>query len=122
MNCFYHQNCTAIGLCKCCNKGLCKECAVDLEHGLACKGRHEERVESINSIIEKNAAMYKAAPRNSMITPIFYLFMGIVFAGFGYVSKSGVSGLPFVIGIGFIVFSLIVFVRTKALFSANKSN
>jgi hypothetical protein len=54
-----------------------------------------------------------------MIAPIFYLFMGLIFSGFGYFSKGGVTDLPFVIGIGFILFGVVVFVRNRALFGKN---
>lgn len=47
MNCFYHPTAVAVGTCKSCNKGLCRECAVDLGKGLACKGRCEEDVKAV---------------------------------------------------------------------------
>jgi len=36
MNCFYHPQVSAVGICKYCQKGLCTECAVDLGHGMGC--------------------------------------------------------------------------------------
>jgi hypothetical protein len=121
MHCFNHKNAEAIGLCKHCSKGLCDECAADLGHGLACKGIHEEQVEAVNMIIEKNTKVYAAAPQNTVIAPIFYLFMGIVFASFGYQSRDGFSSLSFVMGVGFIVFAVVVYVRNKALFNNQKN-
>ncbi len=117
MNCFNHQQVSAIGLCKSCNKGLCEECAVDLVHGLACKGKHEEQVEALNMIITKNAKIFSSASKNTLIAPVFYLFMGLVFAGFGYFSRGGVTDLPFVMGVGFIVFAIVIFIRNKQIFS-----
>ncbi len=116
MNCFNHQDRPAVGTCKACSKGLCSECATDLGHGLACKGVHEEEVEGINMIISKSKDIYSSAPRNTMLAPIFYIFMGLVFAGFGYSSKGGVTDLPFVLGIGFLVFGVVVLVKNRALF------
>lgn len=121
MNCFNHQEKNAIGLCKCCSKGLCIDCATDLEHGLACKDKHESQVEAINMIIEKNAKVYAAAPRNVIIAPVFYLFMGLVFSGFGYFSRDGVTDLTFIMGVGFIIFAVIVFIRNRALFGPSKN-
>ena len=48
MNCFNHPGVPAVGICKVCQKGLCIECAVDLEHGIACK-KHRGEVEMLNS-------------------------------------------------------------------------
>ena len=119
MNCFYHPDIPAIGLCKSYSKGLCKECATDLDHGIACKNKHETEVENLNMMITQNTKIYSSAPRNTIIAPIFYLFMGLVFAGFGYASKGGVTDLPFILGVGFIIFGIIVFYRNRVLFKKN---
>jgi hypothetical protein len=42
--------------------------------------------------------------------------MGILFSGFGYYSRDGVMSLSFLMGLGFIVFAVVVFVRNRALF------
>lgn len=118
MNCFNHPDVSSIGICKACSKGICSDCATDLDHGIACKNKHEQQVEALNMIIEKSTKAYTDAPKNIFIAPVFYLFMGLVFAGFGYFSREGVTGLPFVLGMGFIVFAVVIFIRNKAIFSA----
>lgn len=123
MNCFNHTDTSAIGICKCCSKGLCSTCAVNLEHGLACKNKHEEQVEALNMIvtsISRIAQPFSFAPKNSFIknmflSPIFYLFMGLLFAGFGYFSLGGMTNLPFIVGVEFFVFALVVFVRNRQI-------
>ena len=119
MNCFNHPNIVSVGTCKACSKGLCNDCLTDLGHGLACKGVHEELVESYNTIISKNAKAYDNVEKNVIVAPLFYLFMGIVFAGFGY-HKYGTTNLIFILGVGFIVFSVIVYRRNKAMFQSEK--
>ena len=116
MNCFYHPEKVAIGTCKHCYKGLCSECATDLEHGLACKDKHEKEVENINMLIIKNTKVYKSAPKNTLIAPTFYLFLGLIFAGFGFFSSGGVTDLPFIMGIGFIVFAIVVFIQNRKIY------
>ena len=49
------------------------------------------------------------------------LFMGLIFSGFGYQTRDSFASLPFVMGIGFIVFAVVVYVRNKTLFSSNKN-
>jgi hypothetical protein len=80
---------------------------------------HEEEVENLNMIISKSTKIYSSAPKNTILAPIFYVFMGCVFAGFGYFSKGGVTDLPFVLGIGFIVFGVVVFVKNREIFGKN---
>ncbi len=94
MNCFNHTDRNAIGLCKFCSEGLCHACTTDLEHGLACKDKHENQVKDLDMVITKNIKVYASASKNSLMAPLFYFFASLVFAGFGYFSKSGVFGLP----------------------------
>ena len=117
MNCYNHPNTVSVGTCKACGKGLCPECLTDLGHGLACKNKHESDVENYKLIMDKSIRIYKAAPKNSIIAPLFYLFMGFVFAGFGYFSRGGITDLPFILGVGFIIFGIVIFIRNKAIFN-----
>lgn len=53
MKCFYHHANDAVAICKSCNKGLCFTCAVEVENGVACKGRCEAEVRSINLRVQR---------------------------------------------------------------------
>jgi len=44
MKCAYHPESDAIGICMACERGVCAECAVDMDRGLACKDRCEPEV------------------------------------------------------------------------------
>ena len=63
MRCFYHQDREAVGECKSCNKGLCSECAVDLDKGLACRGRCEADVEAVIQLIDQNVRHMEGVER-----------------------------------------------------------
>ena len=47
MECFYHAGAPAVGSCRACLKGLCRQCAVELESGLACPSRCEPFVKAL---------------------------------------------------------------------------
>jgi hypothetical protein len=119
MNCFNHPNIPAVGICKACGKGLCCDCTADLGHGLACKGRHESEVENLNMIISKNTKIFSSARIHTMLLPMFLIFTGSVFTGFGYFSKNGVTDFAFILGIGFLMFGVSMFARNLALFGKN---
>ncbi len=119
MNCFNHPETPAIGTCKACSRGLCTECAVDLEHGIACKNSHEERVQELEMIISKNVTAYTDAPKNIYILPAFYFFMGLVFLGYSLIKGRGVTDLLFIIGTGFIVFGIVFLIRNRKIFAKN---
>jgi hypothetical protein len=116
MNCYNHEDKSSVGICKACGKGLCPECVTDMGHGLACKDEHEEMVETYNFIIEKNNKVYSEANKNILIGPIFLLFMGIVFIWSGIISRQGLPNMAFIMGIGFIVFSIVIFIKNRELF------
>lgn len=43
MNCYYHPEVPAVGVCKSCGRGICTACAAEVEHGIACRERCELR-------------------------------------------------------------------------------
>ena len=54
MECFYHQGHPAVGSCRACFKGLCRQCAVELSGGLACVGRCEAMAEAVIGTIQQS--------------------------------------------------------------------
>ena len=38
MDCYYHDETTAVAVCRSCGKGLCRACGVDVGQGVACAG------------------------------------------------------------------------------------
>jgi hypothetical protein len=50
MKCFSHSAVDAVGVCKHCNKGLCRECAVETAGSLSCRGACEQQVALINRL------------------------------------------------------------------------
>ncbi|MCX4030519.1 hypothetical protein H0A36_26965 [Endozoicomonas sp. SM1973] len=111
MKCFNHEV-DAVGICKHCQRALCKDCCQDLEFGLACKGIHETNVEMLNSLIENNKRAYESQPKATIFGPLFYVFMGLVFSYYGY--QKGLDSLPFILGSGFIVFGVSLFIFNKS--------
>ena len=107
MNCFNHPELPALGICKSCGKGLCRECITEVPDGLACKNRCEARVGFINRIIDSNKQALTAANSHVRSGAIFIIVSGLIFCGFGFLPyiMSGQKGTLFmgVIGIVFLV-------------------
>ena len=112
MRCFNHPEIEALGICKSCNKGLCSSCATDLDHGLACRDKHEQSVESLNTMILRSSRVQTAATRISYIGPAFTAFMGLVFLGYGLL-REGVSGFLTLLGVGFLIYSIVIFAASR---------
>jgi hypothetical protein len=86
VRCYYHQEREAVGFCKSCNKGLCPHCLVDLDKGLACRGRCEADVRGLILMNEVNVAIAAKVPAQlranrlaCSLTSWFLLSAGVVF-------------------------------------------
>ena len=84
MNCYYHPNQPAVGICKHCQRGLCTDCIAEVDDSLACKDRHEEQVSTLDLLMARN--LLQSGRVGSVYTrnAIFYSLVGILFAGFGF--------------------------------------
>jgi hypothetical protein len=86
MNCFWHQDRPAVGVCTACGKGLCAECAVDLQRGTACKDKCEVEVRRLIdlrdfSLSQPNVQekILKSSSRASYRAAIFQMVLGSIF-------------------------------------------
>lgn len=104
MNCFYHPQVSAVGICKYCQKGICTECAVDLGHGITCK-HHQAEVNELYDIHFMNKQSARNMSRVYKQSAVAMSFMGIAGVVGGLVI--GRSGLVLVaIGIGCIFLAI----------------
>lgn len=53
MRCFRHKDAESVGICKNCHKGLCHECSVDCDNGLACRAC-EKHVRTLNKFLDNS--------------------------------------------------------------------
>ncbi len=60
MKCYRHQDRDAVGICKSCQKGLCIDCAAEVNPGLACKGECEKRAQELADIVARTVKDYPA--------------------------------------------------------------
>ena len=122
MRCFNHPDRDAIGSCKTCCKGLCMECASDMGHGLACKNVHEQQVESLNALFLRGARIQGAVGKSKYVAPAFNIFMGLVFAGYGMTTPAGITNMLTILGLGFLVFGVLIFVTNRKAYAKNATN
>jgi hypothetical protein len=117
MRCFNHIDRESLGICKACSKGLCAECAVDLGHGLSCRGDHEATVNGYHAMLARNIKMVNVAKNSAQGVPIFLSVVGVLMGIYGIFSPQGVSSFSFVLGCAFCVFGIVSFVRNRGVFS-----
>ena len=117
MKCFNHQSRDAVGTCKSCGKGLCPDCAVDMDRGLACRDRCEDEVSALIALIDQNIR-YSPIGKNVMgnlktnayVQASFLLTAGVVFL-LTAVKMGMVAEIPGLVGMGLIFYGCYAFWR-----------
>ncbi|MCE9644792.1 MAG: hypothetical protein K8S20_02240 [Chloroflexi bacterium] len=107
MNCFYHPDKAAVGLCKYCQRGLCVECASVIDDVLACQSRHEDEVHQLEQLTARNLFQSKRVASGYMRNATFYGLVGVVFAGFGLwqLKWLGLQAVVFIMLGGFLLYA-----------------
>ena len=112
MNCFYHPETVAVGLCKSCSRGICPDCATDIGTGLACKDKCEERAMKIDKLIDANEQALKVSNKQVGRNAYLFVAMGILFCIPGLLAVLLVQEVPVrVIGMFLLIFGIVNFVR-----------
>ncbi|WP_068471048.1 hypothetical protein [Candidatus Protochlamydia phocaeensis] len=109
MNCYYHRESAASGICKNCNKGVCTQCAIDVGNGIACRNSCEQAVKEINAIIQKNKKVYKITRSNYYRMAAIYGLLGSFFIIYPLIDSSPISHFLFPVGACFLMGMLLVF-------------
>jgi sulfite exporter TauE/SafE len=83
MQCFYHPDRPALGVCTHCQRGICPECLSLVEDRLACRNRHEEQVRASTQVLARNMVQAGRMGSGYVRNAVFYGLVGALFAGFG---------------------------------------
>jgi len=125
MRCYYHQDKEAVGVCKSCGKGLCTECAVELNKGLACRGRCEADVRALIELVDRNIKLSPTTTRliesNRSLRAsgfIFNFVFGAVFVAWGLQDKERFSFVT-IPGVCFLLFGCYGFLQARRLARAS---
>jgi hypothetical protein len=90
-------------------------CAVDIDNGLACKHKCEERAKSINKMIDSNSRVMTVANKQLRGGMIFTIVAGALFVALGLYFKP-LEGSPWIIfvalGATFIVRGIFAYRRS----------
>jgi len=117
MECFTHRGAPAVGTCRACLRGVCRECAAELRLGLACRGRCEGDVRALAAALEQSmrtsqlsSGMLQQTPRLWLGLALVSLAVGVFVVIFGMSLPSyraiAALGLPF-LAIGVLVLGVV---------------
>ena len=107
MRCYYHEDQEAVGTCKSCGKGVCRDCGVELGKGLACRGRCEADARALIQLIERNiqlsgatANLIRTGRSVRSSTALFQFAFGAIFIAWG---MTDLSRFKFLIVLGVVL-------------------
>lgn len=89
MECYYHNGEQACGVCKSCQRGLCRSCAAEVSNGIACVGRCEERATELDRLVTRSTEMESTNVTliksiSVFSAELFNLILGVLFLAFGF--------------------------------------
>jgi hypothetical protein len=114
MQCFVHAPDAAIGTCKSCGKGVCRQCAIEVDRGLACSKQCEPFAAGLSrweGVAIRNVG-FAAAQR--IMTPV----MAVLFIGSGIIYSKAYGPGPLVWvsyagGAAFALIAVVSWVRSR---------
>lgn len=83
MECFTHRDEPAVGFCKYCAKGLCRQCARDTDVGLVCSEACESQVRDLHQISRRALKVYGIGDNPTRGVPTQVAALALFAAGFG---------------------------------------
>ena len=112
MKCYVHTSVDAIGVCKACQKGLCRECAVDAGHAITCKGNCESIAADYEASRKRTSVTYQTATTSWYQYPMFVLLTGGAFLVWGIETEGFGMNFMVILGAIFFAFGLVRIIVT----------
>ena len=114
MRCFNHPAVDAIGTCKHCSRGLCKDCIAEVHGLVACKGRCEHDVEEGYKLLMRSRAMHAKTAMLMRRNAVFYLLFGaILLSSGGVAGNSAFATVMYALGVLFVLMGGWSFILAK---------
>jgi hypothetical protein len=85
VNCFYHPEVLAVGICKICGRGICKPCANELETWLVCRGRCELGAAASTQNAVKSRVRRRTYSSERWLTALVLFVFGVLMGAIGAV-------------------------------------
>lgn len=115
MQCFTHHEKPAVGLCKCCGKGLCADCAVDLGEGLACSS-HKDNVAEMIELVNNSKKINKGGRVTTWIISSFFIVLGAIYVGIDLFANEHIDYFTLSLGGILMLFGMVILIRNLRIY------
>lgn len=121
MNCYNHNDKSAVGICRVCCRGVCSGCSTDLGHSLACRDQHEEEAQAMHALNQRSTKLLKATRKAVYVAPLFYGVCGAAFLVEG-LRQAELFNLATVMGGSLATFGLAMLVTNMRAYGGQPSD
>lgn len=107
MECYNHPGKPAVGICRACEKGLCRDCFNDTGQGGACRNQCEEKVRTISKLINfniRNINLMKFNVDTIRTKKFNMLSVGVLFillAIYNLINCNSIAAIAIMLAVGF---------------------
>jgi hypothetical protein len=119
MKCFNHEKIDAVGVCRSCGRGLCRDCIAEVGLSCSCKGECEEVVATMNDLVERGRTSYQKISGAQLRFGIVFGLVGVillVFAGVSFAdAQSGTGYYLLALAIPLLVLGALMIYAAKRL-------
>ena len=121
MNCFKHQEQASIAVCRNCFKGICSQCAIPFDDGVACSERCFEKAKATTMVLENTLLAQKGARIGRYIGPTVISLFGVIYLAWSAYCGS-LFGFTGAFGVLFLVAGAVLFLYNRKYFKPIKAN
>lgn len=89
MKCFNHANADAVGICKSCGRGLCRDCVAQVGLSCSCRGECESVVAAMDELVQRGRSAYQKSSATQLRSGVVIILLGALFLFVGVATWSG---------------------------------
>ena len=115
MNCFKHNQTSSVGVCRYCFKGVCAECAIDFEDGVACSESCLKKAKATVQVVSNTVLAQRGAKKGRFIGPSFLTVLGVGYLGYATYCDELFTFMG-AFGLGFLVMGIVLFTYNMKYF------
>jgi hypothetical protein len=115
MKCFVHRQSDAVGVCKSCSRALCPECVAEFPDGITCRGRCEQVVSGLNTLLARNMALAPSAHRIWYAYAIVMALLALMVFSLAVALKPPASIINLALGVGLLAVTVVCYRHGRTL-------
>ena len=115
MNCYKHSDICSVGICRNCFKGVCSNCALEFEDGIACSDKCLEKAKATVQVVANSVLAQRGAKKGRFIGPSVISLLGLIFLAWASYCDE-LFKFTGALGALFLVLGIVIFLYNRKYF------